>query len=330
MGRINIIKTIEMKNINSIIFITLLFFGCKNEAKETNKTSLTPMENLQKQDSSAINQIREFYNTFYASEKPTNDEKLLKKYISLELINKIDHLRADGENLILDYDPFIQGQDYNYKTVIKTMEILPLKNKDEYQVSFYQFGNKNEKKTTIIYQVIKENEGYKINNILSDTILNPQKTKISNTNYYELENIPMSEGKVKYKISVLEKNENKQSTQHNSNPVIIYRDNKKLFVNNNIIFSYVDNCPADGFQRIVSKNNFFTIEQVYCKDFMYVQSYTTFKISNNNITLHKYGEEYTDRSNPDKDIESVTKTEKDFGKINFENITADFLLQLIK
>lgn len=79
------------------------------------------------------------------------------------------------------------------------------------------------------------------------------------------------------------------------------------------------------------KNNYFTIEQVYCKGFLYVQSYTTFKIiDNDNIFLHKYGEEYTDRSNPDKDIQSITKSEKDFGKVRFENVTEDFLIKLVK
>lgn len=61
---------------------------------------------------------------------------------------------------------------------------------------------------------------------------------------------------------------------------------------------------------------------------MYVQSYTTFKINKGKITLHKYGEEYTDRSNPEKDIPSLLKTEKDFGEISFENVTKDFLRNL--
>lgn len=318
-----------MKNINAIIFLILLFIGCKNDAKNTFGNQKAPIENSKKQDSSnAIEVLKEFYTVFYGSETPTTNEKLQKKYISSSLIDKINSLRADGENLILDYDPFIQGQDYNYKTVIKTLNIKPLQNNNEYEVSFLQFGDVNEKETTIIYQMIKEKDGYKIKNILSDNILNPVQSNDTKKDYFVLASADVFENNTKYTISVLEKTENKNKTQHTLNPVIIYKDGKQLYENAHLIFSFDDDCPADGFQRIVSKNNFFTIEQVDCKDFLYAQSYTTFKIKNGRITLHKYGEEYTDRSNPEKDINSLSKTEKDFGNISFENVTEDFLRNL--
>ena len=138
-----------------------------------------------------------------------------------------------------------------------------------------------------------------------------------------------------FKVVTLEKNDkkNKHNAQHNSNPIIILvKDNGKYykaFQNNKIIFSYDDNCPADGYGSIVSKNNYFTIEQIFCSDFLFVKSYTTFKINDNEtITLHKYGEEFTDRSDPDKKILSKIWTKKDFGEINFEVVTENFLLKL--
>lgn len=64
---------------------------------------------------------------------------------------------------------------------------------------------------------------------------------------------------------------------------------------------------------------------------MFVNSFTTFRLNEKGtIYLYKYGEEYTDRSNPDKEIPDLIKTEKDFQKIKFEDITTDFLLNISK
>lgn len=156
-------------------------------------------------------------------------------------------------------------------------------------------------------------------------------------NYFRLDSTQINLGENKYKILILEHQykKNQKNFQHNSNPVYILKKINEEYVkkaeNTKIICSYNDNCTADGFQKIVSKNNYFTIEQNYCKDFMFVQSYTTFKIDNNgNILLHKYGEEYTDRSNPDNNIPAIIKTVKDFGIIKFENVTEEFLRKLIE
>jgi hypothetical protein len=63
---------------------------------------------------------------------------------------------------------------------------------------------------------------------------------------------------------------------------------------------------------------------------MFVNSYTTFKIDDktNNIYLHKYSEEYSDRSDPDKEIPVKTWSTKDFGVVKFEVVTEDFLIKL--
>lgn len=135
-------------------------------------------------------------------------------------------------------------------------------------------------------------------------------------------------------IIVLEKDslKNQNNAQHNSNPIIIFDNkNQKNIVSKNqkIILSYDDNCPADGFGRIISKANFFTIEQIFCQDFLFVKSYITFKIDKNkSILLHKYGEEYTDRSNPNKKIPSKIWTIKDFGNLKFENLSEELIREL--
>ena len=152
------------------------------------------------------------------------------------------------------------------------------------------------------------------------------------SNFYNLDSATIAFNKNNYKVVVLEKTEkkNQDNPQHNSLPIIIKKqDGSEYAKNNNLVFKYNDNCPADGFQRLVAKNNYLTIEQTYCKDFMFVNSYTTFKINENQeIVLYKYGEEYTDRSNPDKEIKGLLKTTKDFGVIKFENVTDELLIRL--
>jgi hypothetical protein len=71
------------------------------------------------------------------------------------------------------------------------------------------------------------------------------------------------------KILAIEKNKNKnvETYQHNSLPVIILEKSNstylKISANEKVFFAYNDNCPADGFQGIVGKENYFTLEQTY-------------------------------------------------------------------
>jgi len=140
---------------------------------------------------------------------------------------------------------------------------------------------------------------------------------------------------VEFTILVLEQLKNKDAQKHPGLPVVIQRKKNNssytIAKNTGLIFKNDDNCQIGEYSRVSVKNNYFTIEQVYCKGFMYVQSYCTFKIDQTgNIFLHKYGEEYTDRSNPDRDIPSVTKSSKDFGRIRFEKVTEDLLMNLMQ
>ncbi|MBF7092078.1 hypothetical protein IUY40_11055 [Flavobacterium sp. ALJ2] len=154
--------------------------------------------------------------------------------------------------------------------------------------------------------------------------------------FYILDSTLINLNDVKYKILTLEKNEikNKDNAQHNSNPIVILekKDNGyyKKNDNYNLVYKYDDNCPADGYGGIVSKKNYFTVQQTFCMDFMFVNSYTTFKIdeNSNKIYLHKYGEEYSDRSNPDRKKTLKVWSIKDFGVVKFENVNETFLNKL--
>ncbi|WP_136667868.1 hypothetical protein [Flavobacterium sp. H122] len=136
-----------------------------------------------------------------------------------------------------------------------------------------------------------------------------------------------------FKIIAIEKivNKNNKGNWYFGLPIIILKNNEKreLYRNDNLVFKFYDNCPADGYGRLVAKGNYFTIEQISCVDFLFVRSYITFKIGNDNsVFIHKYSEEYTDRSDPNKVIPTKFWTVNDFGKLNFEDVSEKFLMKL--
>ena len=135
------------------------------------------------------------------------------------------------------------------------------------------------------------------------------------------------------KVITLEKkkNKSKDNSDHFSCPIIILHKNNsnyyELVDNSKLVYNYNDNCPAGGYEGIVSKNNYFTIEQMICVDFKFTHTFTTFKIDEitGEIYLHKHGEKYTERSNPNKIIKDNIWTRKDFGELKFESVTQELL-----
>lgn len=141
--------------------------------------------------------------------------------------------------------------------------------------------------------------------------------------FYVLDEATISLKDKTLKVTVLEKNAKKvENAQHFDLRIEVSEKSGKGFApksNTAIVQSLDGSCSADGFTDVVSKDNYFTIEQTFCKDALYVSSYTTFKVVGNDILLHKYSESYTDRNNPDKEIKDKIWTNKDFGQIKFEN-----------
>ena len=129
------------------------------------------------------------------------------------------------------------------------------------------------------------------------------------------------------KLRALEPQSNKKanSTYH---PVVVYqllrgtgKNSFTRWAENKILLSQLENdCPADGYQRMVAKPPYFTIEQVVCTDFKFASQFVTFKYNkaSGKILLHKWGEEYTDRSNPDNPLADFIHTPADFGDVSFE------------
>ena len=117
--------------------------------------------------------LNKFYSMFYFNDNIKIDQTKIKLFISANLLNKIDSLRSDDDNIVLDYDPFIKGQDYNGESIKNTLEITPLKNKNQFRVSFILFGNKDEKRTNVDYLLIKnKDDKFIISSIINDKFLN--------------------------------------------------------------------------------------------------------------------------------------------------------------
>lgn len=135
----------------------------------------------------------------------------------------------------------------------------------------------------------------------------------------------------KYRIEVLKNSIDKDTydQQHFNLPVKIYKGNTLWKSNDYLVFNKRNNCISEGFSTVAVKNNYFTIEHQDCSDYnILVNAYITFKVNGNEIYLYKYGESYFDKSDHEKDIPEKVWTEKDFGKIKFEDTTTDVLQKL--
>jgi len=121
--------------------------------------------------------------------------------------------------------------------------------------------------------------------------------------------------------------------EHFSLPIRIFKGTQNGFElwkeNKNLVYSVDNNCVSEGFSNIVVKGNYFTIEAQSCYDYnVLVDGFITFKVENNDIFLYKYGEEYFDKSNHDKEISSKVWTQKNFSKVKFQDVNESFLRKL--
>lgn len=125
-----------------IVVLLFLFTSCKQtNQKIDNKNILTEL-NSNFNEEESVKFLKEFYLTFYGvDEIKKNRKELLKYYVSSRILKKMDSLSQE-DNLVIDYDPFIQGQDYNSESIKKTLEIKPLLNQNEYRVSFFVIWRK--------------------------------------------------------------------------------------------------------------------------------------------------------------------------------------------
>lgn len=317
------------------LLITLLtfFFSCKNDSKTADiKSSFNDTIITANDENKAINSLKDFYFSVYDSDK--NNDILKKKFLSERVLKKINSLTSDPTNLILDYDPFIKGQDYDGNVIKKTLEIKSLNKPNEYRVSFLVFRENNEYKTNIDFLMKKNEDGeFLIDAILNDEYLN---FRLSNENKldkdigkYKLikENIAdLNQDGIIDKISVYK---TEWSTEINPFEPLLFKTKVELskfkgihdvYENNKIIYPYYSDNVASGFSDIKVKNNYFTIEQTNSSGNYIERSYTTFKYDDikRQILFHKYSTITTERSSGDENEKNSEYSEKDLGKITFK------------
>ena len=145
-----------------IIFILIAFISCRDKKNANNAVAESTDTEV------AIATLKAFYSSVYNGSLD-NREVLFKQYVSKQLLEKIDELSAD---MTLDYDPFIDGQDFFADVLNSTLKITPLENKNEYRCCFLLFGNTYEKETCVDYLLEKDKDGhFVISKILNDDIL---------------------------------------------------------------------------------------------------------------------------------------------------------------
>lgn len=181
----------------------------------------------------------------------------------------------------------------------------------------YRFGTKNGKKYSRFWNDIKALKVNKYKHPKGFTILDSAQVKFKDR---------------VLKVIVIQKKE-----KNNSNfgqTVSILENTKDGFnlinTNENLISKLEENCNAQGFARLVAKDNYFTIEKSFCRENLLIFSYATFKILETEIVLHKYGEKYSDISNPEKAMYDKIWTPKTFGVIKFEAFNDEVLKKIIK
>ena len=145
-----------------IIFILIAFISCRDKKNANNAAAESTDTEV------AIATLKAFYSSVYNGSLD-NREVLFKQYVSKQLLEKIDELSAD---MTLDYDPFIDGQDFFADVLNSTLKITPLENKNEYRCCFLLFGDTDEKETCIDLLLEKDKDGhFVISKILNDDIL---------------------------------------------------------------------------------------------------------------------------------------------------------------
>ena len=114
----------------------------------------------------------------------------------------------------------------------------------------------------------------------------------------------------------------------NNYSIEILINNESFSTNNKILRKRKQqNCIAEGFKDLVSKNKYFTIEKQNCSNKYLIEEYITFKLEKefNEILLHALGYSYVSKMNPNEKISDKVFRTEDFGKIKFENVDTDRL-----
>ena len=294
-----------------IIFILIAFISCRDKKNANNAVAESTDTEV------AIATLKAFYSSVYNGSLD-NREVLFKQYVSKQLLEKIDELSAD---MTLDYDPFLDGQDFFADVLNSTLKITPLENKNEYRCCFLLFGDTYEKETCVDYLLEKDKDGhFVISKILNDDILAGKRDVMPSDDDSDL-------GKILFrkKMDINKDGIEDRFIVYDSGDDALFatikivlsdKDREKLFFNTKMLSN--DITSEEGFRNISFKGHFFTIEENVSSDLL---KYTTFFVDSktNNIFLYKL--EYSiisDNGYDDEYYDSIYLQKKN-GKVSFEN-----------
>jgi len=291
----------------------MAFISCRDKKNANNvATEPTPTDT-----EVAIATLKAFYSSVYNGSLD-NREVLFKQYVSKQLLEKIDELSAD---MTLDYDPFIDGQDFFADVLNSTLKITPLENKNEYRCCFLLFGNTYEKETCVDYLLEKDKDGhFVISKILNDDILAGKRDVMPSDDDSDL-------GKILFrkKMDINKDGIEDRFIVYDSGDdalfatikiVLSNKNREKLFFNSKIINKTITS--GEGFRNISFENRFFTIEENTSTDPIQIK-YTTFSIDYKTNEIFLYKVEVSNIFNKASDDFDIIQTQKDFGKVSFEN-----------
>ena len=240
------------------------------------------------------------------------------------MLEKIDELSAD---MTLDYDPFIDGQDFFADVLNSTLKITPLENKNEYRCCFLLFGNTYEKETCVDYLLEKDKDGhFVISKILNDDILAGKRDVMPSDDDSDLGKIlfrkkmDINKDGIEDRFIVYDLGDD--ALFATIKIVLSNKNREKLFFNSKIINKTITS--GEGFRNISFENRFFTMEANTSTDPVQIK-YTTFSIDykTNEISLYKV--EVSNIFNNASDDFDIIQTQKDFGKVSFENYDPETL-----
>ena len=301
------------------MFIFMAFISCRDKKNANNVvTEPTPTDT-----EVAIATLKAFYSSVYNGSLD-NREVLFKQYVSKQLLEKIDELSAD---MTLDYDPFIDGQDFFADVLNSTLKITPLENKNEYRCCFLLFGDTDEKETCVDLLLEKDKEGhFVISKILNDDILAGKRDVMPSDDDSDL-------GKILFrkKMDINKDGIEDRFIVYDSGDdalfaiikiVLSNKNREKLFFNSKIINKTITS--GEGFRNISFENRFFTIEENTSTDPIQIK-YTTFSIDYKTNEIFLYKVEVSNIFNKASDDFDIIQTQKDFGKVSFENYDPETL-----
>ena len=294
----------------------MAFISCRDKKNANNAAAESTDTEV------AIATLKAFYSSAY-NDSVHSRKVLFKQYVSKQLLEKIDELSAD---MTLDYDPFIDGQDFFADVLNSTLKITPLENKNEYRCCFLLFGNTDEKETCVDYLLEKDKDGhFVISKILNDDILAAKSNVMPSDDDSDLgkilfrEKMDINKDGIEDSIVVYYQEEDLFST---IKIILSDKGKQKIFFNNRIINNTITS--GEGFRNISFENRFFTIEENTSTDPVQIK-YTTFSIDykTNEISLYKV--EVSNIFNNASDDFDIIQTQKDFGKVSFENYDPETL-----